>query len=138
MIKLSAGTGSDEVYLRNAEFGDTWTIDTNTVVAQTLNGTSKAYKGARPTFQKSRLTSRINKQDEMEALVLFLADYAGKQITIDVDDKGSFWKTIEGYIINPISDIVTEKSDCSYTVTLEILHVITSPDYLFPTVCPGD
>lgn len=117
----------DSVVLRDASLGDQLELDTNMVIAKTMNGTIQTYKGSRPSFYKAKITSEINNKTNMNLLIAFLRNYAGLEIDIETDDT-----SISGYIISPIAEIVTEKDNCSYSVSLEILYKQGYSDYLYP------
>jgi len=107
------------------------------VIAQTMNGTVKTYKGSRPSFIKQSVSSFVNNSTNMNLFVSFFEDHAGKEITFAYYRDGALVESVAGFIITPAIEIVTEGDTCNYSVDFEFEYTTFSSDYFMPdVVCP--
>ena len=109
-ILLSHATHGS-VALRSPEVGDTWTLNSNMVINQTMDKTTLIYKGSRPSFLNQTISSVVNTKANMEAMMIFLANTAGLLIGLKYQTHNGTQYidtvTSEGFIITPVNDIIT-------------------------------
>jgi len=134
MLKL---TGIGNVIMRNPNLGDRLALDNNMVIAKTLNGTVKTYKGTKPTFYTASFTSELNTAATINAMLAFMIANAGLQVNLESDNSGSVLNSLAGYITTPINDIETARDDsCSYTISFDFLYKIATASHMYPDDCP--
>lgn len=120
------------VSLPNPTLGDTWSMNLNTTVNKTVDGTVKTYKGDRPTYYTYTFGFVNIKKATKDALIVFLKANAGVEITITADqsifDCSAKTRTaatalvMTGFITTTSPVIRTDRDNCSYSTTLEFIQ----------------
>jgi len=112
------------VTLRNPEFGNVIRHNTNAENRNTLGGEFKSVKNADWPNQTIQVYTfkELRDIDSSSTLYLFkafLQTTAGLEMKV-TDHNGDVW---HGYIITPVTEIITEHDNCSYTISFEFLGI---------------
>jgi len=133
LIRITSGFSS--VDLRSPDLGDENTLDLNMLINKTMNGTIKTYKGARPTFFRQTVSSTLNNRTNAEAFTQFMVGHCGEEVNFKYYREAVLVTSIDGFILTPVAEIITQKDECSYNISFEFEY--DSIGYLMEDkVCP--